>query len=467
MTSSHHTDPEQQNGLRSSLAKKNARSSLANIAKEAQISSKTLADIKDSATFRDELRRATQPTIKRRRLAGLAASVARLAVYLDVEPRDALAELGFPMDEPLVSDSLKLATVHAQRRQLVTDRTLAQIKGRTSTGEVHAAIVTWKPFYDDTDVQRCFALRYLTMLLHAVDPGWKITPFWPDSIAKAMKLTLQDQNEYDLVFGLYAVPFRRSIGLSFIPVPGFRVPLGAISSGQARPNWPQIITQSTFEDLRAIVLREEAGHHILAGACGYPRDSLKILEERKPIEIATAFVRIASDEQAYARTVFFLADFFTCQEVFTKIQEWRAGKDLPRDLSSKPIPHVHSLEPTSEWAPSYSVSIGIRSDSRFFGTLLQEATETDLFYNAALRTATLYFDLLRKPVSEGLLVYPEYFHSVGKEASERFRRAYCHVVHDKSHSQAVTLKGKAGDLYRAFCVPPEPKVKHGTKDTRT
>ena len=447
--------PDSSNQIEPHLRKRLAdeKFPLARIADEAQVSTKALVLIKNKKKWNSELIEAKKKN-NRRRLAGLAASATRLAVHFDIKPTDALEELGFDVNDRDIKSAVARATMDAKRRQLVDDPTLATIKGRAAeedklNGIIKVAVLNWQPFYD-RDYEHSFARRYLKMLLGAIDPTWEVHEEIVNSIQVGIDGVVQEPSRYDIVFGLYALPFRRSIGLDFVTVPGLRVPLGAVVRNESNLTWERIIKTENHADFRPVVLKEEAGYHFVAGALCYPEPLP--LEEHEPAKIAVELLNQIA-KTGY-QEVFFAADRFTCTAVVQTVDNWRSGQLIPPSLKATTIPRLKVLPDSTfdQWVPSYSAAIGLRANSHFFRSLLTESAREELFHNAALRTAALYFDLLRKPESKDLIVDVSGFDSLGKEHRHRFFQAYISVYEEKAASLNVSndrLEDHPTTLYNA------------------
>lgn len=421
-------------------------SSLAKIASNAKVSTKFIFLVRDPKKWKKEidiaLGRITYKGEKRRngrRLAGLAGSATRLAVHLGINPESAVRELGMNPLDTEVKDSIGKAAIGAQRIQLVDDSTLARIKGRAALekghgGMVDVAILNWRPFYDSNGFDFCFAKQYMEMLLGALDPSWIIKCETEDSIRGALDGLLADPPTYDVVFGLYALPFRRSLGLEFVPVPGLRVPLALLSKTSDKLCWKAISALHKDADVIPVVLDEEAGYHLIRGALRYSNPM--VIKQHEPRKIAIELVQRIEEAGNRGKKAVFVADCFTCGDVHQMIQEWRADTHLiPNEIELSNLPDLH-IEVRGDdqlGTPSYPAALGIRANAKFFNLLLIDSTRVDLFYNAALRTSELYLDLLLNPVSKDLVVTQEAFGWLGDEALNQFAIAYCHSYNIKKH----------------------------------
>jgi hypothetical protein len=452
-------------------------SSLAKIASNAKVSTKFIFLVRDPKKWKKEidiaLGRITYKGEKRRngrRLAGLAGSATRLAVHLGINPESAVQELGMNPLDTEVEDSIRKAAIGAQRIQLVDDSTLARIKGRAALekghgGVVDVAILNWRPFYDSATFDLCFAKQYMEMLLGALDPSWTIKCKTEDSIRGALDGLLADPPKYDVVFGLYALPFRRSLGLEFVPVPGLRVPLGLLSKTSDELRWKNIITLHNDADVIPVVLDEEAGYHLIRGALRYSNPM--VIKQHVPRKIAIELVQKIEEAGKRGKKAVFVADCFTCGDVNQAIQEWRSDAQLiPNEIALANLPELTvEIRRGSDQmgAPSYPAALGIRANAKFFNYLLIDSTREDLFYNAAPRTAELYLDLLLNPVSKDLVVTKEAFSWLGEEALNQFAIAYCHSYNIKKHDHpSIANENKpATQLYTAMqnIVKPQKRGK--------
>jgi hypothetical protein len=398
---------------------------LAQMAADAQVSTRTLVAItsgKIVSSIEDSKQKAHQ-----RHLAGLAASLTRLAVYLGLKPSDVLKEYDISTDHPLVESAVARAVATTSRLQIINDPTLSLIKGRAAEedevgGIVHVGILDWRPFYDDHTDQH-FAARYTQMLLKAIDPSWNTTDHVSilKSIPEGINGLLRDSQQLDILFGLYDTPFRRSLGLDFLPLPFIRVPLGAIVPVGLNVSWERII-RARSDEFRVVVIYEEAGYHFISGVCGFS-DAVPC-KDHDLDKIIQLFIDTVNNYPL--QPTIFVADQFTCVSVLTEID--RRKSESP---GLEMVPQLRSLKNDSPWTPSYPVALAFRGDSKPFRELLLQATNKDLFENAALRVADLYVDLLQRPESKDLLFEPSDISSLTYSAQRSFSRAIRHVVSSK------------------------------------
>lgn len=424
---------------------------LSTLASQAQVSTKTVIAVNDGEIARS-IEEATADK-NWRKLAGHAASLTRLSIRLGLRVPDVLAEYQFAVDEPAIRDAVIRASAYAARPQVVTDPTLSVIQGRIATaddgaqpvgsGKVNLAVLTWEPFYEPSNEQGCFAYRYMHMLLKSIDPDWTVDlqPF--GSIPKAIQSVVEDAKECDLIFGLYDTAFRRSLGLSFVPVPGFFVPLGAVVIETSKLTWHSIIDRFEYQNVVALAISQEAGYHLLAGACNYPHSSLQTVSENKDEDILAAMISEMQHPNNQLKDIFFVADKFTCLRVVRYAESLRQGvKETPRKLKDIQIPKFKSLEDENRGrksTPSYSVGIGIRADAKLFGDLLIQATRTDVFQNGVDRVAHLYVELMRKSDSQNLWFDKEGFESaLSPEHFIRFNKSAEGLIKEMLSNQGAT-----------------------------
>src|SRR5580658_1529201 len=103
---------------------------LARIATDAQVSTRTLVAITSSEIIAKIEK--SKGEANRRHLAGLAASLTRLAKYLDLKPSEVLSEYGISTDNPLVEAAVARAALTSSRLWINDDPILLNIRGRAA-----------------------------------------------------------------------------------------------------------------------------------------------------------------------------------------------------------------------------------------------------------------------------------------------------------------------------------------------
>lgn len=448
--------------LQQRILQRNRAIPLADIAKGAQISPKTLIDIKDGK-LRSAVSEATAAG-NRRRLVGLAATVTRLTNYLDLDPEAALREAGFDLNDRLIQEAFIRTTAIVRRPHLVSDPTLLAIKARSDQGGgvVKVAQLNWEPFYRDKNAE-CFAKRYIRMVIGSIDPTWVVDDEPAvDSIPAAINGLVKDPNEFDMIVGLYDTPARRSLGLSFVPIPGFRVPVGAVTKKTSNIGWKSIIDPRNSGQVHGVALEEEIGYYVIAGASGYPEASRTLLARHDQDEIAVEFIGVLEKYKTSNTDVFFIADRFTCDGLIDLVHSYRSGrKDLPVSLESVDLPDLKLVEKEEEeWAPAYPVAIALRADSDKLEKFMRQAVCVDVFRNAALRAARFYYDLLNDPSSSALRIEKEEFEFLGKQNMLTFFKAFIAVVDDDSQSREwvhKNLNDRHSPIAKLYTIAQEAK----------
>jgi hypothetical protein len=303
-----------------------------------------------------------------------------------------------------------------------------------SVREVLIGILNWPPFYEGRETSG-FAEPFIRRLVQAVNPYWRSDPIEEiATIDQAISGLVADPPEYDLVFGLYDTSYRREQGLDFIPVPGLFIELGAIA---ARPlTWRQVIDPPEQKP-HALVLKEEAGFHLLRGACDY--------KERLDITVADNhdYRRLAAQliwlwKKYRSRDVLLVVDANTCKRVLAEIADrerwlpfWREyadhGAEPPVVAEVRDFSMVGGGQDSS-WVPRFPVCIAVRSDSPRFRELLTAAMRADLFNHARLATARLYQRLRETPGAEHLKFDGSTFQQLGEDCWKRFDEAWREVL---------------------------------------
>ena len=365
--------------------------SQAGLAGDVGVSTKTLSEVRKGWKKRD---------LTPRKRVGLAESLTRLSLYFQLRPEKVMTEVGI-WDKPGVQAKSR-ATVEAEvvstsGRDVAAkgDRALTdiQVRGRLDNqpdGIVKLGILAWEPFHWRGS-RNSFAELYCRSLIQAVNPEWLVEVKEYYNLADPLKaLTGRPEAgggaarapEVDLVFGLYDLVPREAQGLRFVPVPGLSVRAGAVWIGEEL-SWFEILSPASDDERPfAIVVRAEAGHLTLAGACGYTEASLRILNSVEPDKVVEAML----EEQKTRRRVCFVADSFTATAVRNRLDE-----EMPPRVKIGLVG-----DKSNEWAPQYQVGLGVRADSSRFRALLLRATQMDLFGTSVPHAAHLYWRLLKR-----------------------------------------------------------------------
>lgn len=382
--------------------RKAAGLSLAAIATAAKIATKTVFIVRTGKLKKHP----TEPRQKQ----GLAESLTRLALYLKVEPRIAVAEFGLDAEDADVAFGMDRARRTAQRPQMVKDQTLEdmelrRIQSMAAESTVDVGLLDWSPFHRRGEANS-FATLFMRRLLQAINPYWIVNDGTIDGMRDAITGLTEDSPKYHIVFGLYDLAYRRAFGLNFVRVPGLSIELGAVTSRKL--TWNEILSASDPKPI-AFVLAEEAGFHLLRGACGYDADVIRPIGNRDPQAIARELV-LALDDRTLTRDVIFVADANTCAEVETHLRDqswqknWPTGRKLPTgDLARRfLLLGKERNDPQRDWAPRYPVGIAIRADSPRLHDLLVAAIRNELFDYGRLATAQLYQRLREQPNADHL-----------------------------------------------------------------
>ena len=403
--------------LAKALESAQAQRPLAEIAKAAKVSTRALAKAKAGWSPSTELR-------TRRQKVGVAETVTRLAVYLGIRPDEALRELGI-MGDDAVAAAISRAARDAARPQIHPDRALSDIAIRASTDPqgspvVKAGILAWEPFHRAGE-ESSFGRQYLEALLRSVNPNWRIEYHDLETIDEAINALVSPPVKCDLIFGLYDLPYRRQEGLDFVPIPGISVSLGAIVSEQLSSfDWPSLLYQTANTPL-AMVMKEEAGYHILVGSSGYANNNLLIQDHHSLHDLASDLLKQWSYfEASRGRSVCLVADAFSCRGVLEEISHLLTHS--PPNLD-QPAPRFRLLERDTAWTPAFELGVALRADSTRFKSLLNFATRQSLFHHGLLRTAGLYLDLFEQTDSSDLIFQPSHLEAMGEFSLKQFRDA--------------------------------------------
>jgi len=407
---------------------------------DARVSTRVIQDLKDD--------RVADPTdLSERALQGLAASLTRLATFLGISPEEALSDYKIDVNRADLREVVGRAGMHAFRNQVTEDETMEVIRGRGITqdlksGQVNILVLDWKPFYESDAPTTCFARRYLDTLLGGVDPEWEIAEFQPEqSIPEAIQKLLGPKRDYDMLFGVYDTGFRRSLGVGFVPIPGISVKLDVLVAGNRPPNfdWNFLVDRSDrdYSTVFGVAMQEEAGSHILAGLCKYPKESRKLSNRHDAADLYKDLLA-AYEEYSKRRTVFFIGDMYTCLD----IQNYAEGRSdgIPLSGLNKALQETR----TDVTPPEFPVGIGVRYTSKYFLDLLCDVTAKEMFGLVVPRVARLYVDLFWQP--------EERMPTFDKEAFEALVGEKSWIAFNHAAWLAVDAKAKdfAGDIVEAM-----------------
>lgn len=443
--------PEQSGPLRTALELARRTRALAAIASEAQVATNTLALVRKGKPI------AFGPDDERKK-AGLAESLTRLAIYLKVDVREALAEFGLSDEEQSVLNGIERARRTAQRPQMVPDKALEamelrRIQANAEECVVELGVLSWAPFHGEKPEDNMpFALEYMERLIHAINPYWSVHHTTVTGIDRAIRGLVADDPEFDLVFGLYSTPYRQQSGLDFIPVPGLSIELGAIT--RLPLSWRDII-DPRGETLLALVLDKEAGFHLLRGAAGYKPGYVRAISDRHPPRLAAELLRLDRSE---GKDVVFVADAFTCNDVRDALRNgnwlryWQSDQ-APPEVSEIAEFELVDADNADGWAPRFDVAVAVRADSPRLRNLLIDAQRNDLFDRGRLAISRLYQDLYQRAGASGRLLDPSSFvTSLGDRGSNRFALAWKRVIDDivtRNPRTKLKLPEEIEDLVKA------------------
>jgi hypothetical protein len=429
------------------------RGSMAKLAAEAGVSTRTIQALKAGRIVP-----ANQNPSPRARKA-MAESFTRLAPLLGLAPADAIRSYGLDPDSSAIREVVSGAGIRGQRNQIVGDDTIRAIRARGAmknerTSTVNVLAMEWPPFFDSDSAETSFAYRYLSMMFGGVDSDWNLASLTGSaSIRDATDKLLSSESDYDAIFGLYETTFRRSLGIAYVPVPGVSVPLDIVVVDNVPPtfDWRTVLDRQEYREysaVHAVVIRDEAGAHVLAGLCRYPSKS--ITQSGGEMTNEQHYVHLAQAREKYgaACTVFFCADQFTCLDVERIAREKREFEVVRlNDVTSK------TTDRAAAYPPTFPVGIAVRRKSDFFASLLNEVTTKEIFRFVVPRVARLYVDLFWEPESKNLTFDVAAIRTyLGEESWSSFQRA-CQTakgIKSKETRRKPTNDGKERSFWKAI-----------------
>lgn len=392
---------------------------IAKIAEEAGVSTKTVSEAKRGEFSAEAAAIASEEAPDNRKLRGLVTKIARLAIYFDELPLQAVAaKYGLPE-----SDSVRIALSQIQRQAgqpaIIDDATLQAIEKREAREAdlgfeklTMIGVLNWKPFFW-SPARDSFACRFMRSLVGSVSPFLEYEENELSTLSECFdKLLDPSPRCYDAVFGLYDTTYRRFRNLEFVGVPGFAVRLGAIAPSDSGATWDTLLS-ATEDRLHPFVLREEVGHLYYQGTCGFRPDALTVFTDGNAVAWAERFLQDCKGITLQGKCPVFVADTNTCVDVLSVLASC-AGR-----ASDFALVEAEAKEP-SILPPMYRVGVAVRADAPRWRQLLESAIATQLIGNALPRTAQIYFDLFARMNASPIDIHWDWS-SFPEESRVRFR----------------------------------------------
>lgn len=359
-----------------------------------------------------------------KQLQGWAESITRICLYLEtdvsgkpLQASDVVQSYGIPLSGPVQRAINRIVTsFHGARGPL--DPVLEAIAARG--GRVRVGVLRWEPFViDGEDIEQSWAWKFTEKLIACINPDWKCDPVELRAIDEALSAVRRGHDPCDVVFGIYDTPYRRWRGLDFVHLPGIGVPLGVLYSSEAKASidWEYLIFPERGGSLsypNVVVMKDEAGHLFLRGACRYPDSHFRFIgtDASDTAAIAAGFARNVD----YDRNSIFVADAVTVARVHREIRagsEWL--KIIEKDVDDEArirracatVQNLELDENASNFVPYYRLGLSVRAEAERWRNLMLRARDDELFTNAIRIAAQDYATILSR--SGQLSVIPAVF----------------------------------------------------------
>ena len=319
-----------------------------------------------------------------RKRLGVASSMTRLAICLELDPADVLSELGIDPSDAAIRRQIERAREASSLSNYGDDKVLRAVRARMSSANPGPVvdIVQWAPFSFGGKSGASVAVSLARSVLGSLDPEWdreaNVRP--ASSFVDAQERLLADDGDRpDLLLGLYDIPWRRQLSVEVIPLPGLRVRVAGLCTRKIK--WTDLLA-GRGNLPHAFVVEGDMGARLLNGPADYPRDRLKTLSTFNPKEIAERIQR-AIERGVPPDGLLFVAD----GPLASAVSDSLTGLI---DCGA-----LELVDPESRWAPTVKFGFAITDESPRFASLLQTAIQEDLFGRLLPRTVYLYLSLLK------------------------------------------------------------------------
>ena len=227
-----------------------------------------------------------------------------------------------------------------------------------------------------------FNAIYADRLVGSIDREWRIDLIKSTDLPNLIASILAD--EIHMVVGMWATSARSRKGISFIDIPGWRVPLSGlcvVRRGMTNPlSWPTLLNPLVQQEC-VVVAVDGPETDYLIGTLRYSREQVVSCPQYSVMKLAELFRKTVAEWPS--SPVVLVSDEHTCREVL----------DHVKDLDER----VTQLRNAPDIYPRYPLSIAVKDDPKWI-TLLKSAQNRELFGLSAPMMARLYAAVLAQAI---------------------------------------------------------------------
>lgn len=318
------------------------------------------------------------PSTSGREVRAWCRTLTRLAHHFGHDPREWIERVGIHWDTTAhATVSRTLEALAADDGGTPTDP-LAEIRS-TRPPTVRVGLVGYHHFSEPLpSFGGSFLDALAERLFRAINPGWRLDRHWrpiPELVAG-----LTDDRRYHTVMGLFDTVERRSRGMDFVPIPGWRVRHSAVwihrrDDTRPVPRWSDLMRSDEY---LFHVLNQQAAHTFLQANVAEDRILLT--------ELGRSFAEdfLESTESQAPRPVVHV------NEDATVVRLMYVLRHTPEFAARY---EVSEVDGAPEERPSYELGIAIAANSPAWRDLITVAL-AELFENSPSQMAALYSELI-------------------------------------------------------------------------
>jgi len=325
----------------------------------------------------------------------------RLALGMGRKPREWIETVGLPWDEYTV----RRCKVEALKVMGEGGYPILTPAGRIGQGEGAAGFMAAEPGHPwPEEVRVGLAARGAFAALLGSLGGSFLEMFMrrlAGAITPSAKLRIQDMQEHEVVsrllragsgldlgVGITETVHRRYLGLTFVPIPGISMRLGAIclkgkESQRRLPHWQHVILPGRVKERYFLVTQGDIAHDYLAGQFGIAPDEIIVRSAARPGQIGKILLEETGNRPD--QSVIFVGGDDVCGLIADSLE---ATRGFRKRYSIEDLPGAE------EECPRYPVGIALRTGAAHWASLLEAARDDELLGGSARRTAHLYASLM-------------------------------------------------------------------------
>ncbi len=333
----------------------------------------------------------------------------RLALAVGRKPREWIEMVGIPYDDDARStseDAVRKAKARVVRAiSALGGGTTGQEDGITGPGDWVSEAMGVMPESAWPDHVRIGLAARGVFSGHLDSLGGSFLEMFVRRLAGAvnpsMQLRIQNLEEREVVSGLLSsrakldlgvgiteTVHRRYLGLTFVPIPGISMRLGAIclkgrDSARCLPEWRHAILPGQMKDRYFLVTSNDVAHDYLIGQCGIAPREILARSVSNPGRIGKILLEETGNHPDH--WIIFVDGDDVCGLVANNLEG--TGGFLKRYS-------VEDLPGAKEECPRYPVGIALRMGAGHWRGLLEAARNEELLGGSARRTAYLYASLM-------------------------------------------------------------------------